>query len=268
MMDRLFSCRNCIHNSAQTLLIGRGIGFCLMHKSILREPHRTTCKYLSRKDMPSFAVDEGVKEHAFEFATFSSIADMPTMLPVERAFYSEKHAWLAHSFDSLTQNLAHSYKVRPTWIFVQSLAGGNDGRRALAHASLVRRYMANCGTWRSSYRFVLALVQELPRTPRFEEDDIVLDGGRDAAVEALWDVFFTRISGVEEYGFHSGLEELRWATDQLNGSLSDFNWDGLKRDLEVKASEWTELIIKHAQDEDAFFPEREDDRAEEMDPLP
>ena len=58
-----------------------------------------------------------------------------------------------------------------------------------------------------------------------------------------------------------------WATDHLNGSLSDFNWDGLRRDLEVKVPEWTELIIKHAQDEDVFFPEQEDDRAEEMDPL-
>ncbi len=266
-MDQIFSCRNCIHNSAQTLLIGRGIGFCLMHKSILRDPHRTTCKYLSRKDMPSFAVDEGVKEHAFEFATFSSIVDMPTMSPVERVYYSEKHAWLTHTFDSLTQNLAHSYKVRPTWVFVQSLAGGSDGRRALAHSSLVRRYMANCGTWRSSYRFVLTLVQELPRTPRFEEDDIVADAGRDATLEALWDVFFTRISGIEEYGFHSGLEELMWATDQLNGSLSDFNWEELKRDLELKASEWTELIIKHAQDEGAFFPDQHDDGADELDLL-
>lgn len=265
-MDQLFSCRNCIHNSAQTLLVGRGIGYCLMHKSILRNPERTTCKYLSRKDMPSFAVDEGIKEHAFEFATFSSIVDMPTMLQVERSYYSEKHAWLTNTYDSLTQNLAHSYKIHPTWIFVQSLAGGNDGRRALAHSSLVRRYMANCGTWRSSYRFVLALVQELPRTPRFEEDDIVTDAGPDATQEALWDVFFARISGVEEFGFHSGLEELMWATDHLDGSLSDFDWERLKRDLEIKASEWTELIIKHAQAEDAFFPDRQDEDSAEMDP--
>lgn len=188
----------------------------------------------------------------------------------ERLAYSEKHAWLTHTHDSLTQNLAHSYKVRPTWVFVQSLAGGNDGRRALAHSSLVRRYMANCGTWRSSYRFILALVEELPRTPRFEEDDIVMDAGQDAVREALWDVFFTRISGVEEYGFHSGLEELMWATDQLNGSLSDFNWEGLKRDLEVKASKWTDLIIEHAQTGGAFFPDRygdPDDPDDALDPL-
>jgi hypothetical protein len=238
-----------------------------MHKSILRAPHRTTCKYLSRKDLPFFAVDEGVKEHAFEFAVFSSIVDMPTMSVVERFNYSEKHVWLTHTYDSLTQNLAHSFKISPTWVFVESLAGGNDGRRALAHSSLVRRYMANCGTWRSSYRFVLALVQELPRTPRFEEDDVVPDAPPDAFEEALWDVFFSRISGVEEYGFHSGLQELMWATDQINGSLSRFDWEGLKRDLQIKASEWTELIIKHAQDEGAFFPDRSADGSDEPDPL-
>jgi hypothetical protein len=239
-----------------------------MHKSVLRDPHRTTCKYLSRKDLPSFAVDEGIKEHAFEFAMFSSIVDMPTMSNVERINYSEKHVWLTHTYDGLTQNLAHSYKIKPTWIFVESLAGGNDGRRAIAHASLVRRYMANCGTWRSSYRFVLGLMQELPLTPRFEEDDIVPEAGPNAVQEALWDVFFSRISGVEEYGFHSGLKELMWATDQLNGSLSDFDWNRLKDELKAKVIEWTELIIKHAQDEDAFFPDRFEDSEEDLDPLP
>ena len=57
-----------------------------------------------------------------------------------------------------------------------------------------------------------------------------------------------------------------WATDHLDGSLSDFDWERLKRDLEIKASEWTELIIKHAQAEDAFFPDRQDEDSAEMDP--
>jgi len=236
-----------------------------MHRSILHNPHRTTCKYLSRKDLPSFTVDEGVKEHAFEFAIFSSIVDMPTMEPVERNHYSEKQAWLTKSYDGLTQNLAHSYKIKPTWVFVESLAGGNDGRRSLAHACLVRRYMANCQTWRSSYRFVLALVQELPGTPHFEDDDIVSMAGADGAREALWDVFFARISGVEEFGFHAGLEELMWATDRLNGSLSKFDWISLKLDLEARALEWTALIVKHAQDEQVFFPERDGEFVDEAD---
>ncbi len=264
-MDELFSCRTCIHNSAQTLVIGRGIGFCLIHKSILRNSSRTTCKYLSRKDLPSFVVDEGVKEHAYEFAMFSSIVDMPTKLPVERAYYSEKHAWLSRSFDALTQNLAHSYKIKPTWVFVQSLAGGNDGRRAVAHSSLVRRYMANCRTWRSSYRFVLALVQELPRTPQFEAEDIIPEAGPDALQDALWDAFFTRISGIQEYGFHAGVEELMWATDHLNGALIQFDWGGLKKDLETKSTEWTELIIQRAQSEHVFFPDQQSDSDDEAD---
>jgi hypothetical protein len=270
-MDELFSCRNCIHNSAQTLVIGRGIGFCLIHKSILRNSNRTTCKYLSRKDLPSFVVDEGVKEHAYEFAMFSSIVDMSTNSPVERTYYSEKRAWLNHSFDALTQNLAHSYRVKPTWIFVQSLAGGSDGRRALAHSSLVRRYMANCRTWRSSYRFVLALVQELPRTPQFEADDLVPEAGQDALQDALWDVFFTRISGIQEYGFHAGLEELMWVTDHLNGALIQFDWEGLKKDLQNKSSQWTDLIIQHAQSEHVFFPDHaytSDDDEDDLEPAP
>jgi len=218
--------------------------------------------------MPSFAVDEGIKEHAFEFATFSSIVDMPTMLPVERANYSEKHAWLTHSYDGLTQNLAHSYKIAPSWLFVQSFAGGSDGRRALAHASVIRRYMANCRTWRSSYRFALSLVQELPITPRFEPDDLVAEAGAQAGPEALWDVFFARISGVEEYGFHAGLEELMWATDAFDGSLSDFDWDRLRLDLQVKATQWTDCIIRHAEGENAFFPVQYIEGAGEADVAP
>jgi hypothetical protein len=213
--------------------------------------------------MPFFTVDEGVKEHAYEFAIFSSIVDMPTMLPVQPISYSEKHVWLTKTHDSLTQSLAHSYRITPTWVFVESLAGGCDGRRALAHSAVVRRYMANCGTWKSSYRFVLSLVEELPRTPYFDEEDVNPELNEDTRAEALWDVFFCRISGVEEYGFHSGLEDLMWATDQLNGSLLEFNWHDLRQNLNEKSPIWTEMIIRHARDEGVFFPDRSDERADE-----
>ena len=69
-MDELFSCRNCIHNSGQSLLIAEGLGFCLQHNSVIRDPDRTTCKYLHRKDLPNFVVHEGIGEHAAEFAGF------------------------------------------------------------------------------------------------------------------------------------------------------------------------------------------------------
>ena len=119
---------------------------------------------------------------------------MPTMSSVATINYSEKHVWLTRTHDSLTQSLAHSYKITPTWVFVENLAGGGDGRRALAHSAVVRRYMANCRTWKSSYRFVLSLVEELPKTPYFEEEDVNPEGQQNALEEALWDVFFCRIS--------------------------------------------------------------------------
>lgn len=252
-MDQLFSCRNCIHNSAQTPLIGRGAGFCLMHKSVLKYPERTTCKYFSRKDMPSFLVDEGVKEHAYEYASFSTIVDMPTSASVERVLYSEKYAWSTGTYDSLTQILAHSYKVRPTWVFVQSVSGGVDGRRLLAHSSLVRRYMANCATtWRSSYRFALSVIKEVAQRPIFASGDLLDEGSSE---EAEWDVFFARVSCVQEYGFHSGLEELMWATDHMNGALTQFDLRGVREELTKKSSRWVDVVIKHATDHGAFFPD-------------
>ncbi len=256
-MEELFSCRNCVHNCGQSLLIGRDAGFCIKHDSVLFNPHRTTCKYLHRKDLPRFVVDEGLREHAAEFAGFSALADLVEHTPIERLPYSEKFAWERKQFDSLNQSLAQYHKTKPVWIFLQAMSGGIDGRRSLAHASLIRRYMDHCGTWRSSYRFVLSLVQELPDTPQFLDKDLNTSNGgsgEDVRQDAVWDVFFTRLSGIQEYGFHAGLEDLMWATDQFNGALINLDWPALKPELNAKAEEWTERIIQHAQAEKAFFP--------------
>ena len=103
------------------------------------------------------------------------------------------------------------------------------------------------------------MIQDLPTTPSFLDADLKLGNvqlGPEAHEDAVWDVFFTRLSGIQEYGFHSGIETLIWATDQLNGSLTDLDWCGLSQELTVKSPEWTELIIRHATDEGAFFPPR------------
>lgn len=252
-MDTLFSCRNCVHNAGQTLNIGRGSGYCLLHKSILRSPEQLTCKYLTRKDMPSFTVDEGVKEHAYEFATYSSIVDTTTMRLAQRLHYSEKHAWVTHNFDALTMTLSNSDKVEPKRLFIESLAGGVDGRRALAHASVIRRYMANCGTWTSSYRLVLSMVQGLQDVPFFSARD--LETSETDTSDAVWDLFFVRISGVQEYGFHAGIEQLIWATDQLGESFIDLDWSGTYKEIVSLSDAWVETIIAHARDEGQFFPE-------------
>ena len=261
MMDELFSCRNCIHDCGQSLLIGRGPGFCVKHDSVIAAPDRTTCKYLHRKDLPRFVVDEGLREHAGEFAGFSGMADLVDHVPVERLKYSEKYAWLNNQYDPINQGLAQYHKAKPAWIFLQAISGGVDGRRSLTHASMVRRYMDNCGSWKSSYRFILAVVNDLASSLFFKNEDInsiEQDIDDDVREDAVWDVFFTKLSGVQEYGFHSGIERLMWSTDELNGSLSSLDWAGVGRELEIKVPEWTELIIKSATDEGEFFSQNPD----------
>ena len=96
---------------------------------------------------------------------FSAIADLVNHTPIERRHYSEKFVWERRQYDPLTQSLAQYHKTKPAWIFLQAMAGGLDGPRSLADASLVRRYMDNCGSWRTSYRFALAIVQECQLPP-------------------------------------------------------------------------------------------------------
>ena len=117
--------------------------------------------------------------------------------------------------------------------------------------------MDHCGTWVSSYRLVLAMIQELAVRPCFEEEALNVDPGEsleEAGEEALWDVVFSRLAGVQEYGFHAGLEDLMWATDSLNGSLSSFDWAELQNELSGVRIRWTEEIISHAESEGSFFP--------------
>ncbi len=255
-MHDLFSCRNCVHNCSQTLNVGRGVGYCLQHDSVIWEPDDTTCKYLHRKDLPHFVVDEATAEHAAEFASFSALVGLSAKKPIARAFYSEKYAWEHDSFDAIVNALAQYHRTRRSWVFIEAFSGGLDGRRSLAHAALVRRYMDHCGTWVGSYRLVLAFVQELDIEPRFDDRDLVNGEGADldeVRDEALWDVVFTRIAGVQEYGFHAGLEDLMWASDGLGEGLATLNWPLLRTTLSEKRAEWTERIIEHARADDAFF---------------
>ena len=204
-------------------------------------------------------MDEGLREHAGEFAIFSGMADLVEHKPIGRVSYSEKFAWEHQQFDPINQILAQYRKTKPAWIFLQAMSSGIDGRRAVTQASLVRRYMDNCGTWESSYRFILAMIQELPTTPRFLNSDLASNGeipDPETLEDAIWDVFFTRLSGIQEYGFHAGQEVLMWATDQLNGSLTTLDWPSVSKELHIKAMEWTDLIIKHATDEGVFFSQK------------
>jgi hypothetical protein len=259
-MDELFSCRNCIHNCGQSPNVGPGVGYCLQHDSIIWEPGRTTCKYLHRKDLPHFVVEEGVREHAAEFALFPRLVKLDTKEPVEQVRYSEKFAWERGSFDPLTHALAQYHKVARRWVLIQAFASGADGRRSLAHGSLVRHYLDSCGKWTSSYRLILGMLDEIDDNPVFARKALLLGNGavaEEVAEDALWDVVFVRLSAIQEFGWHAGLESLIWASDAVNGSLADMNWPALQQELAGLRNQWTQLIISHAKAHGAFFPQPE-----------
>lgn len=262
-MDKLFSCRNCIHNGVQTLSVGPGAGFCLKFNSVIRNPDTTTCKYLHRKDLPRFAVSEGLMEHASEFAGCSGIASLRTGKEIQKEFYSEKYAWERGKFSPLTHALAQYWKTRRHWIMVQVFAGSVDGLRAIAHASLFRRYLDTCGKWQSSWRLVLALIQELDTEPQFTADMLTSVDSPQAREDALWDVFFVRLSAIQEFGWHSGIEEMRWLSDSLNGSLAAFDWTGLKPDLTKAQPSLTKAVITLAKKEHVYFGHKQEEEGAE-----
>lgn len=257
-METLFSCRNCVHNCGQTLNVGRGDGFCLQHGSVIQDPDRTTCKYLHRKDLPLFVVDEGVREHAAEYAFAPGLVRLESHQLIRSIAYSERHYWETDEYDGLTQALAQYHRVKSgRWMFIQAFTAGTDGRRSVAQGSLIRRYLHKCQTWTSSYRLILGLLKEIDNTPLFAEQDLLIPSGEsreEIEVQAIWDTVFVRLSAIQEYGWHAGMEKLTWITDQLNGGLSDLHWSKLQPELQQLRTNWIKEVILHAKDNNEFFP--------------
>lgn len=267
-VDALFSCRNCIHNGVQSLSLGVGNGFCLKFSSVLVRPGQTTCKYLHRKDLPQFVVDEGLKEHASEFVGFSGMATLDGHKPVARVPYSERHVWEHGDFSPVMHALAQYHKTQRHWIMVQVFAGGVDGLRAVTHASLFRRYLDQCNKWQSSWRMVLALIEELDVEPQFTPNMLTRADSSDAREDALWDVFFVRISGIQEFGWHSGLEEMRWFSDSLNGALSKLDWKALRPELTKARGRLKKTVVALAKKEQVYFGQSQEAEAAELEDEP
>jgi hypothetical protein len=229
----------------------------MKHSSLLVEPKDTTCKYHHRKDLPLFVVDEGRSEHAGEFAAFTGLVSLSRRETIPKTTYSEKYSWEHRQFDPINNSLANYSRVKgKQWVLVQSFAGGIDGRRSLVHACLVRGYLDSSGTWTSSYRMALVLVQQMAESAQFPRQQLDLSDEEDeesAREEARWDLFFAQLSGLQEYGWHAGLETLRWASDELSEGLIELDWKQIGLDLAVKCPLWTESIIRHAQEHNEFF---------------
>ena len=69
----------------QGLSLGRGQGYCLQFGCLIEQPHRTTCKYQHRKDLPIHLVQAGKAEHAAELADTDGPVDLVTKEQLEWA---------------------------------------------------------------------------------------------------------------------------------------------------------------------------------------
>ena len=265
----LFSCRNCVQNPGQTPTLGPGLGYCLQHGSLLREPALTTCKYLHRKDLPGFSVDESLREHAAEFAEFPEIVELSSRRPVQRKRYSAQYCWEKNQFEPLLHAIAQYRRLGQgeeegevaeeslaKWRFIAAFAGSVDGLRAVVHACLVRRYMRQCGNWQSSYRLILALISEIGIKPAITPAMLCNNGSNGHNLDAAqWEIAFARLSGVQEFGWHSAIQELAFAANAAAEAAAEANVDQLWTALAARQRSWADAVIATSRQAGIFFPQ-------------
>lgn len=254
----LFSCRNCVQNPMQGVSFGAGQGYCLQWGTVLEEPSRATCKYLHRKDLPRHLVDEALREHAHDFAHVAGPADLLSAERLLRKPYSEKSRWDTGTFDPAVQAMAVYHrsdsateeggKVR----YLQAFVGSAEGRRALAYSSLWRRYMHHCDSWTSSYRLVLAQLEELGDDVYIPASQLV--AGADAE-DARWELLYAQASAVQEFGWHASLEPLLHPLSSALEAVAEQDWGATQRALRAQRGAWRALVIQKARDEGEYFPQ-------------
>ncbi len=249
-MDRdLFSCRNCIHNPAQGLTLGRGAGFCLQWGSLIERPGTTTCKYLHRKDLPEFQVSDAVRAHAEAFSDTASMADLETHEPIARLPHDEQSA---SQPEPRTRAMASYHRLddgtesRRSRLFALA-AGSVDGLGSMAHACLVRRAIPPRqpmpGSW---WRWALELLEDVDRELLLGSEALLESTGgseEEQRIAATWEVLFVRVSGLQEFGWHAAIDELKFPLRELGAYVAEQDWRGLRLALRALKSRWRELIL-------------------------
>ena len=139
------------------------------------------------------------------------------------------------------------------WRFIQAFGGSFDARRALAYSSLVRRYMHHCDSWNSSYRLILAQIEETGASIAVPEEELLSDNGMGERA-ACWEVFFAQLSGLQEFGWHASLESLTAPMSRLGSAVAEFDWDAVRTAVQPLRVEWRAEIIAKAQIEGEYFP--------------
>jgi len=182
--------------------------------------------------------------------------------------YSERHIWESREYDPQLNAIAGYHRRSdalndegneeslPRWRVIQAFSGSIDGRKALGFASLVRRYMHHCDSWWSSYRFILGVIAEIDYEVFFRSDDIRSDNDV-SEVEmrelATWEVFYARLSGIQEFGWHASMNSLKFPMRELSAHISS-SWSSIRSVLTGIKKHWEDEVITLATQEGRFFP--------------
>jgi SOS regulatory protein LexA len=246
----LFSCRNCIHNPAQGLTVGRGPGFCLQWGSVIERPEQTTCKYLHRKDLPAFLVRRATEEHADDLSATRGMVDLHGHAPVPARRYVAGSSTLLDpanhvvaSYHALDSGGDMTMERRGELIAL--FAGSVDGRWALLHASLVRRGMLGSVASHTRTTLALALLEEVGSDVFFDERDFVASEGSpgdSTPAAARWEVAYARLSGIQEFAWHAGNERLKHPLRELGGAVAAQDWPELVCALEGLKESWIDTV--------------------------
>lgn len=235
-MENPYTCDNCIFNPSQYRRLGSLDGYCLKHSTMLFRSCETTCRFHRRKDLPSFVCEEGVTEHASNFAHVQGVVFYESKTKARRTEYSERHAWDTSSFDPNLNEVSVYHRSTKKWIFLESFLGSGNAVKSVMHSSMSRRYIQQCGPKQDNYRIALGVAYELGRTSKPVPSDFrVGDAGSnqgDLTAEVLdlyrKDVELLKLYCLQEYGYLVGDDEITWVSDEMNGALDESEAEFIK----------------------------------------
>ena len=122
--------------------------------------------------------------------------------------------------------------------------------------------MHHCDSWWSSYRFILGVIAEIDYEVLFRSEDIKSDNDiseSEMREQATWEVFYTRLSGIQEFGWHASMDSLKFPMRELSAYIGD-SWNSIKSILTNLKACWEDEVITLATQEGRFFPQSREAR--------
>lgn len=143
------------------------------------------------------------------------------------------------------------------WRVAQMFGGSRDGRRVLSHACLVRNLLtpaAPRGMWVAAGRSILESIAE---APVFSAQQIVAQPGEsiaDATVAAQWEVVHACLSALQEVGWHTAIEALKYPISTLGDDAAIEDFDRFCAALSTHREAFLDALIAWNLEQDILGP--------------